>query len=182
MKCQHNKCTLSAEYHLRGKKLCYEHAGQFLGYSPSIGEKTSELKKCLCCTLLTISKVKKSGKPLREIDTKKGDDAYWNWASAHSVNDNNGVMEEHIEANPDSLSEEDSLYHRPLSEQGKLQLEAIQKSGLTETQRRVLYLCGQRGLTQAQVAEELGITQAAVNGTLQRVRRIVQNTYKKIQR
>lgn len=180
MKCQSINCCAVAECHIKTTRLCYEHAAQLLGYSPSIGEKPSELKKCACCNLLTISKINKSGKPIREITTKKGDDAYWSWASEHSTNAG-GILEEHTEANPDSLSEEDGLYHRPLSEQGKLQLEAIQKSGLTETQRRVLYLCGQMGLTQAQVSEELGITQAAVNGTLQRVRRIIQKTYKKLQ-
>ena len=127
-------------------------------------------------------------KSIREIDTNKthsGESSpYWNFLNTNQHADEDGRPEENVFSNPDLMSEDDSLYHRPLSEDGAFQLEVVQEvtKELSKTQQRVLYLCGQLGRTQQEAARELGISHQAVNEVLQRVRRRIQTRYNELLR
>jgi RNA polymerase sigma factor (sigma-70 family) len=122
-------------------------------------------------------------KSIREIETKKNYNGeaspYRDFMNAQQSYLSDGDTEENALANPDMLSEDDNIYRRPLSDLGKFQLEVIQETvkDLSPQQQRVLYLCGQCGLTQKETARELGITQASVNEILQRVRRIISERF-----
>ena len=100
---------------------------------------------------------------------------------SHASVNSGGGIEENVFANPDMLSEDDRAFHRPLSERGEAQLEAIHDvmKDLSPQQQRVLYLCGQMGMTQEEAAKELGTSQQAVGEVLQRARKIILAHYKK---
>ena len=126
-----------------------------------------------------MKKQKYQKKSLREITTHKNYSGeaspYREWTNARQTQMEGSFTEENAVANPDMLSEDDNIFHRPLSELGQFQLEVVQKTvkKLSVQQQKVLYFCGQMGMTQTEAAERLGITQATVNETLQRVRRII---------
>jgi RNA polymerase sigma factor (sigma-70 family) len=132
---------------------------------------------------IKMKKQKHQKKSIREIEVRKNysgeSSPYRDYMSAGHSYMNEGDVEENAIANPDMLSEDDNIFHRPLSELGQFQLEIIQAAvkKLSVQQQKVLYLCGQIGLTQAQAAKELHISQASVNETLQRVRRIIQRQF-----
>lgn len=130
-----------------------------------------------------MKKQKYQKKSIREIQVKKdysGEASpyrdYMN--SGHSYL-NDGDVEENAIANPDMLSEDANVFHRPLSGLGQFQLEVVQAvvKSLSPQQQRVLYLCGQMGMKQTLVAKELGISQASVNEMLQRIRKIIKRQF-----
>jgi hypothetical protein len=182
MKCQYRKCSADAEYHIKnGKTLCYDHTVQSVGYNPST------LDKCKCCGLMTpripVHNVPK--KRLKEIDLPKGsgggeNSLYWDFSNAHCSPNSEGSIEENVFANPDIFTEDDHPYHRPLSERGEVQFQALQEviKDLSPQQQRVLYLCGQLGKSQDEAAKELGVQPPAVCKMLQRIQIIVQAKYK----
>ena len=189
MNCQYFECQKKAEYHINQSILCYDHAVELIRHNPSVGSKPSEFIECTCCGLLKLNRdyktKSKGGHGVRVIQTKdqyKGERSpYWDWVQNHSSIEGDMGSAEHPNANPDVLSEDDNLYHRPLSERGELQLEIIQETAklLTDTQKRVLYFCGQMGLSYEETAKRLGVSPQAVGQTLRRVQRIIQENYQK---
>lgn len=123
-------------------------------------------------------------KNIRELDTGKSHSGesspYWNFLNTSQRTDAEGKPEESVFSNPDLMSEDDCLYHRPLSEAGEVQLQVIREvfKDLSPHQQKVLYLCGQLGKTQQEAAKELSISRQAVNEALQRVRKRIQAHYK----
>jgi DNA-binding CsgD family transcriptional regulator len=189
MKCSYFECQQTAEYHISQSMLCYVHAVKLIKHNPSIGSKPSEFTKCTCCDLLKLNRdyktKSKGGRGSRVVQGKdqyKGEKSpYWDWMQNHASIEGDMGLIEPPNANPDVLSEDDSLYHRPLSERGELQLEVIQETAkiLTDTQKRVLYFCGQMGLSYEEAAKKLGVSPQAVGQTLRRVQRIIQENYQK---
>lgn len=124
----------------------------------------------------------KKDKQIRETQTK---DRYSGEASPHwdftrqQQKENDGQMLEHVLANADSLSEESSLYHRPLTEVGELQSEAIRQTWgkLSARQRQVLELYGSGGMTLERTAIHLGISRLAVRTQLKRAQEAIQRCY-----
>jgi len=125
-------------------------------------------------------------KSIREVDTGKSHSGesspYWNFLESKRRTDSETWGEENVFANPDLMSEDDSLYHRPLSAEGEVQLEIIQEvtKELSIPQQRVLYLCGQLGMSQTEAARELKISHQAVNEVLRRVQRYIRKRYEEI--
>lgn len=112
---------------------------------------------------------------------------YWNFMEAikrknsgHGQ-DGNHVPEDPL-ANPDNLAETDSLYHRPLTEIGQLQLAAIKDvmRELSPQQKQVLQLCGFEGQTLQSAAATLGIKLATVQTFLERARRKIKVRYQEL--
>lgn len=124
-------------------------------------------------------------KSLREIETKKkynGEASpYWDFMNKVSNKRTNGdgLPEEDSIANPDVLSEDDHIYHRPLTEEGELQFQAVREtvSELSPQQQRVLQLCGFDGLTMREAAKELGISIPTVQDYLQTAREKIKAKY-----
>lgn len=125
-------------------------------------------------------------KRIKEIETKDiyaGERSpYWDFVKAHArgtKSDSQIEIIEDVVANPDLLDSETNLFNRPLSETGERQLEAVREALplLSEKQRRVLYLCGIKGLSQAIVAKKLGISEASLSVTLNRARQRIIKFY-----
>lgn len=125
-------------------------------------------------------------KSIREVDTGKNHSGesspYWNFLETKRRTDAETWGEENVFANPDLMSEDDSLYHRPLSAEGELQLQIIQDvtKELSIPQQRVLYLCGQLGMSQTEAAKELKVSHQAVNEVLRRVQQYIRKRYEEI--
>lgn len=124
-------------------------------------------------------------KSIREIETKKkfnGESSPYREFMDKKVqtkqNDDSGPIEDAI-ANPDVLSEDDHLYHRPLTEEGELQFQAVRETiaELSPQQRRVLQLCGFDGLTMREAAKELGLKIPTVQDYLQSARERIKVKY-----
>ena len=180
MKCQQCDCNSNAEYHIQGHtKVCYEHLVALIKHSPDAKD------KCACCCLIGVEAPKRSRlkKRIEEVTTRKtfsGEQSpYWNFEGGHHKYDQDGNDEENVFANPDMLMEDDSIFRRPLSDLGRLQLEIVQAAvkDLSPQQQKVLYLCGQLGKSQGEAAKELGIGKSAVCKLLQRVQRIILEQY-----
>lgn len=129
-------------------------------------------------------------KPIREINTGKNHSGeqspYWNFMAAitqkHSQGDGtNDIMEDPL-ANPDSLSEEDSLYNRPLTEVGKLQKQAVEETieKLSARERTVFDLCADQNVTLEAAAEQMGVTLATVQTLLTRVRNKMKRRFEQL--
>lgn len=124
-------------------------------------------------------------KSLREIETKKNYSGeaspYWEFmekrAQASQV-DEGSPIEDSI-ANPDVLSEDDHLYHRPLSEDGEFKFNLIREvmKELSPQQQIVLQLCGFDGLTLKEAAKEMGLKIPTVQVFLDRAREQIQRRY-----
>lgn len=125
-------------------------------------------------------------KSLREIETKKNYNGeaspYWEFmekkAQKHQTYE--GSPTEDSLANPDVLSEDDHLYHRPLSEDGEFKFNFIREmmKELSPQQQTVLQLCGFDGLTLKEAAKEMGLKIPTVQVFLDRARELIQKRYK----
>ena len=125
---------------------------------------------------------------LREINTNvnySGERSpYWDFMLRQVHAEEDHEIKENVYANPDVLSEDEHLYHRPLSEEGEIKFQLIRTmiEELTPQQQKVLQLCGFEGLTQKQAAKELGITQPTVNEILQTIQRRIRIRYEEIKK
>lgn len=117
-------------------------------------------------------------KPIRDLHFKKNfsgeQSPYWQYmasVTAKRAEGTNDVLEDPL-ANPDVLSEEDSLYNRPLTEVGELQKQAVEETinKLSARERMVFDLCADQGMTEQATAEQMGITRRAVQTFLTRIR------------
>lgn len=129
----------------------------------------------------------KKRKPIREVETKKdysGEASpYWDFMIEHQdVRGADMKIQEDPLANPDVFSEETSMYHRPLSSDGEVRLQAIQETleGLSEQQKKILHLCGNLGYTMEAAATAMKVTLATVQSQLTRARQKVQRRYDKL--
>lgn len=126
----------------------------------------------------------KKRKPIDEITTKKkysGEASpYWDFIKGRQRQSEGNPVEESI-ANPDVLAETDSLYNRPLTEVGNIQLEAIQEAlpKLSQRQQDVLKLRGFEGYTEEETAMHLEISRLAVRNHLQRARNTINKIYRR---
>ena len=182
MKCQYTDCPEIAEYHIHeGARVCYTHVTAVLKHNPDVHT------KCRCCGLLEVEAPKRERlkKRINEVQSRKNfsgeQSPYWNFNGGQQKSDREGNIEENIFANPDMLTESDSVFHRPLSERGQVQLEVVQRvvRQLSAQQQRVLYLCGQLGMSQSEAAKELAIGEPAVCKLLQRAQRAIREEYEK---
>jgi predicted DNA-binding protein (UPF0251 family) len=75
-------------------------------------------------------------------------------------------------ANPDALTEEDSVFYEPpVTDIEVLRREALREAGFTDKQEDILRLLSQPGMTQEEAARILGITRVALERRLMKVRR-----------
>lgn len=118
-------------------------------------------------------------KPIREIETRKKYDGesspYWDFMQDKAARSGEALTNEFIEdtlANPDRLSEDESLYNRPLTEVGKIQIEAVKEtlSSLSARERTIFETVAAEGRTLAYTSGLLGISISTVQTVLNRVR------------
>lgn len=83
-------------------------------------------------------------------------------------------------ANPDLLNDESVKGRMDLAEAQKLQLRAIKQADLTAQQRLIVYLIGEREMTQADAAEYLHIKRTTLQKQLERAREKIQETYESL--
>lgn len=125
---------------------------------------------------------------IREIPTKinySGERSpHWDFVNKMNYTNDDGTITEHVRANPDSLSEEDSLYYRPLSEEGRAQYELVEEIMMTlpRQQRRVMELCGFNGMTFEAAAKEMGLSIWTVVGYFKRAKAKIQRAYRRLEK
>lgn len=125
-----------------------------------------------------MSKIKKpyKSKSIKSVDVGQSfnseESPYWQFLDRCSKDGNDGKIIEDPLANPDIFAEDDSVFNRPLSDLGQLQVDVIHEimPTLSPQQRRVLELCGFDGRTLEVAAQTLGIKVATVQVLLQRAR------------
>lgn len=126
--------------------------------------------------------VKKS-KSVKERLTKKNYSGeaspYWDFLAQTRHKNESGELTEHVLANPDVLSEEESLYNRPLGDDDELRLRVVKEAitKLSSQQQRALQLCGFEGLTLREAAVEMGVSLATVQVLLRRAKKMIQRMY-----
>ncbi len=130
-------------------------------------------------------KHRKVRKGIREIETKtnySGERSpYWEFLSNHQRFDADGQLQEDAIANPDTLSEDDHIYHQPLNDEGEFKFKAVREiiSTLSPQQQRLLNLCGMEGQSIKDAAKELGIKPSTAQVFLQRAREKIIRHYQK---
>lgn len=133
-------------------------------------------------------------KRIHEVETTKNYSGeaspYWDFMLNDSRGQGEGLddRQEDALANPDVLSEDAALTNRPLSEVGKLMLQAIQEAmiDLTPQQQSIIRLMhegvwsekeGQLLYTEQAIAQTLGIARQTVNTILTRVKTKIRRKY-----
>lgn len=123
-------------------------------------------------------------KNIREVDAKKSYSGeaspYWEFMAATTEKRTHGDdIIEHPLANPDVLDSSASLYERPLTELGELQMEAVRQTvdRLSPQELRVYELLLRDGKTQEKTAELLGTTRRNVREALSRVSAKIKKTF-----
>ncbi len=125
----------------------------------------------------------KKRKPIEEITVKKdysGEASpYWDFIGSHQPQSAEGNPTEDTLANPDVLDADASLYNRPLTDLGRLQMEAINDAmvDLTARQKQVMYMRGPEGFTEEDTARELGISRLAVRNHMARCREAIKKCF-----
>lgn len=95
---------------------------------------------------------------------------YRNWLERRGDYKQEHDANEPPQANPDSLSEENSIYYQAPCEDPRLEIIQAVEQTLTEKQRQILRMCGNEGRTIESTAHILGISRGAVQTTLDRIR------------
>ena len=129
-------------------------------------------------------------KSLREIESRinySGERSpYWDFLSSHQRFDAEGQMQEDSIANPDVLSEEDTLFKNDsrMKEEKDLKLRVIQEviPTLSPQQKLVLQLCGFNGATLKEAAKELKIKIPTVQVFLNRIREKILKRYTELKK
>lgn len=133
-------------------------------------------------------------KRIHEVSTEKNYSGeaspYWDHMHNDSRAQGDGMddKQEDAFANPDVMSEENCVTHRPLTEVGKLMLQAVQEAtvDMTPQQQSIVRLMhegvwsekeGQLLYTEQAIAEALGIARQTVNTILLRVKAKVRRRY-----
>jgi RNA polymerase sigma factor (sigma-70 family) len=122
-------------------------------------------------------------KPIREIQTRKNFSGeaspYWDHIMNRQRQTDEGNPVEDTLANPDVLSETETLHGRPLTERGELQYEVLQEvlPTLTDRQREAIRLCGLEGLAEEKAASILGIKRRTLRTMLTRIRAKIKRVY-----
>jgi len=127
-------------------------------------------------------------KPIREINSSinySGERSpYWDFVAAGSQKREagDGHMIEDPLANPDMLTEEDSLYSRPLTEVGELQKQAVEETvaSLSHNERIVFEQVAEEGKTLAITAGLLGVSISTVQTLLTRVRKKMKRRFEQL--
>lgn len=128
----------------------------------------------------------KKRKPITEIDARKdysGEASpYWDHLENNQRITEEGNPEEDAIANPDVLSEDDTLYARPISEEGQIRLQAIHETlpHFSAQQKSILHLCADLGWTEGRAADSLGITRSAVHSQMIRMREKIKRQYDRL--
>lgn len=123
-------------------------------------------------------------KPIREITTKKNYSGeaspYWDFMAAHQTSEHDGNPNEDVLANPDLLSDEETLHDRPISDDGDIRLQAIRETmaKLSSQQRRLVELCGIEGYSVSRAAELMNIKDSTAHSFLNRARKTIERKYK----
>lgn len=124
-------------------------------------------------------------KSIKEIETKKNYSGeaspYWEDVmrrAQRDAGDGTHIAEDPI-ANPDVLSEDDHMYHRPLDPEGEFKFKVIREivPTLSPQQQRLLHMCGMEGQTVKDAAKKLGITPSTAQVFLQRARETITRIY-----
>ena len=119
-------------------------------------------------------------KPISEVRTKKNYSGeaspYWDFAREHQ--DYEGNPMEDILANPDALSEDDTLYGRPLTVVGEMQLSAIRETlpKLSPRERQVVLMCTR---TVDEISYDMGISPRTVRMLLERAKLKIDKCYRR---
>jgi DNA-directed RNA polymerase specialized sigma subunit len=125
-------------------------------------------------------------KKLRERDVtkyeKKFGSPYWYWISKNSRSESE-YTKEPLEANPDKLSEDDSLWS--VSEKYKTDISKKQKlksalnnalRSLTKTDKEIVILMSQKFHTERELAEKLGVSRGFIQHRIRKIRSLsIQN-------
>lgn len=125
-------------------------------------------------------------KPIREVKVNRNysgeASAYWDFLGAVQHPNEEGMPAEDVLANPDVLSDENTLFGRELTEEGELRLEAIREAwaSLSPQQKKAVELCGLNGCTAKVAAEQLGIKETTVKDCLKRAREKIKRTYNRL--
>ncbi len=120
-------------------------------------------------------------KRIREMNTKKtysGESSpYWEYVGGRQAPTDDGRLNDTVLANPDVLDSERSLYSRPLTEVGTLQLEAVIETmpKLSKQERRVIELCN--SYTLEDMSKIMEIKVRSVRELLERAKGKIQKTY-----
>ena len=132
-----------------------------------------------------MKKQPKFRKRIKEIETKdmySGERSpYWDWIGSHQRPDEEGQVREDPFANPDVLSEDDHMYHKPLSPENELKFQVIRQAMavLSPQQRQVLQLCGVEGMTLKEAASTLGIGLTSVQEHLEQAKAKIIRIYQR---
>lgn len=137
-------------------------------------------------------------KRIKEINAKKNYSGeaspYWDDMQNQKRSEGDGPTDDLREdpfANPDVLPEDSTPYHRPLTEQGTLMVQAIHETmlELTVQQQNILRLSlegvwddqrGERLYNEQTIAQTLGVSQQAVSKMLARIKTKVRRRYEKL--
>lgn len=123
----------------------------------------------------------------RVITTRKSysgeQSPYWDFLQKTQLSDaktGSGEFSEPVEANPDALPEDATLWSRELSDEAQFRLDIIQEGMalLSEQQRRIVYYCGIKGMSLEKVAKKLGIQKGTAQKLLERARTKIEKLYK----
>ena len=108
---------------------------------------------------------------------------YWDWALLHSFKDEEGEIIEHVQANPDGLSETDAMFYKSDKEREAEILASIHKQKLKEQLHRGLKKLNSFQMAVIDlsskfhdirtIAEKLGVSKSLVHRELDNIRRIV---------
>jgi len=121
---------------------------------------------------------------VRTKDVYSGEQSpYWNDLNrtAGERNARSGELQEPKRANPDAMSEDESLYHRPVAGVDEFKLEVIKDtiSKLTTRQQQILQLHGYDGYTIKETAKELGLDESTVKSALEQIRLKILKCYRR---
>lgn len=117
---------------------------------------------------------------VREIKTGKSysgeQSAYWNWANKHSKVNENGILLESKEANPDFVADEEEVIEKDTINRRAMR-KAIQIAKLSKQQKAVLELIGIRGYSEEKTAKLLSINRSTVRVLLRRAQKKCEKVY-----
>lgn len=99
---------------------------------------------------------------------------YQDWLENKGDYNQEHVLPEPVEANPDNLAESDGLFYQAECNDYRLDIINSVIATLTDRQKEILRICGNEGRTLDNCALMLGISKGTVQKTLERIREKVE--------
>lgn len=137
------------------------------------------------------SKYRRVRKNIRELETRdmySGERSpYWDFVTRVAKPNVESTAAEYVEdgfANPDMLSEEDSLYVSKLSDEGNDKINLIVRFFplLSDKQQKALHMVGVQGLSVRQAASVMEVQPSTIQSLLKRAKMKIQREYRKEKR